>query len=191
MILYIDETETDEFFVVAGLLVDSATNVHAAYNRFKKSIRGIHISPKYKAKVFTEFKSTLLDRDYRTIKRKMLLEIQSLDGAIIYSCCLKKGTKLNQILKESLYITLLATIFTEVKDETAVIFDRFGKPDFEAKIIESATAFPCITEIQPMDSQEEPGLQFVDNICSVIRLHRSSKDENHFFEIIEKMIREV
>lgn len=42
-----------------------------------------------------------------------------------------------------------------------------------------------------MDSQEEPGLQFIDNICSVLRLYRASKDENEFYKIIEEMVREV
>ena len=191
MVLYIDETENEEFFIVAGLLVESDSVVQASYKHFKKSIRGMHIPDRYKAKVYTEFKSTLLDRDYRRIKQRMLVEIQELNGAIIYSCRLKKGTKLNQILKESLYITLLSSIFGELHEETTVIFDRFGKTDFEDNIKECANAYPCIRDIHPRDSQEEPGLQFIDNICSVLRLHRTRKDSENFYSLIEKMVREV
>ena len=191
MILYIDETENDDYFIVAGLLVESPTDVLTSYKRFKKKIKGISIPSKYKAKVYTEFKSTLLDRDYRRIKQRMLMEIQELNGAIIYSCRLKKGVKLNQVLKESLYITLLSSIFGELSKETTVIFDRFGKPDFENNIKESANAFPCIKDIYPRDSQTEPGLQFIDNICSVIRMYRSQKDTERFYDLIEKMVKEV
>ena len=83
MVLYIDETENEEFFIVAGLLVESDSVVQASYKHLKKSIRGMHIPDRYKAKVYTEFKSTLLDRDYRRIKQRMLVEIQELNGAII------------------------------------------------------------------------------------------------------------
>lgn len=191
MILYIDETENDDFFIVAGLLSKNIADVQAAYKRFKKKIAGMSIPHKYKARVFTEFKSTLLDRDYRKIKLHMLTEILQLNRAIIYSCRIKKGAKLNQVLKESLYITLLSSIFGELTDETQVIFDRFGKPDFEADIMESAAAFPCIKSIYPKDSQTEPGLQFVDNICSVIRMHRSQTDTENYYNLIKSMIKEV
>lgn len=36
MILYIDETENDNYFIVTGLLVTSKQNVDMTYKRFKK-----------------------------------------------------------------------------------------------------------------------------------------------------------
>ena len=54
MILYIDETENEQLFIVAGLLVDSETEIETAYKRFKNRIHGYKLSPKYKSKIFTE-----------------------------------------------------------------------------------------------------------------------------------------
>ena len=39
-----------------------------------------------------------------------------------------------------------------------------------------------------MDSQTSSGLQFVDNICSVIRLHLTNQDEEDYFEIIKEKV---
>ena len=85
MVIYIDETENDDFFIVVGLCVSGEDRVRNAYKRFKKSIRGYVIPEKYKSRLYTEFKSTLLDRDYSRIKKRMLEEIISLDGKILYS----------------------------------------------------------------------------------------------------------
>ena len=40
MVLYVDETENDDFFIVAGLLVESEEAVNESYKRFKKALRG-------------------------------------------------------------------------------------------------------------------------------------------------------
>ena len=48
-----------------------------------------------------------------------------------------------------------------------------------------------VVGIVPMDSQLEPGLQFIDNICSSIRLHLSGEDNNHYYEKIEHLVKEV
>ena len=46
MILYIDETENDECFIVAGILANADLEVESAYRRFKKSIKSIDFEVK-------------------------------------------------------------------------------------------------------------------------------------------------
>lgn len=191
MVLYIDETENEEFFIVAGLLVDSEASINLAYKRFKKRIQGFKLGKKVKSDLFTEFKATLLDKKYQRIKVRMLEEIRDLDGVILFSCHEKKGPKFNQILKESVYITLFSSIVSALAQETIVIFDSFGKADFENRIMRSVDANPIVTNIFPKESQSEPGLQFIDNICSVIRLHLSGEDSFNYFSFIEKMAKAV
>lgn len=90
MILYIDETENDNYFIVTGLLVTSKQNVDMTYKRFKKKVNAMNLSPKRKEKNFNEFKSVILDREFQKIKKIMLIEIMKLKNQIIYSCYLKK-----------------------------------------------------------------------------------------------------
>ena len=75
--------------------------------------------------------------------------------------------------------------------ETTIVFDIFGKQAFENNIVDSASTTKTVVDIYPQDSQQEPGLQFVDNICSVIRLHKTGKDVFSYYDYIEKMIKEV
>ena len=191
MILYVDETENEELFIVTGLLVDSETSVENAFRRFKKSVRGFKLHPKSKSRIFTEFKSTLLDNDYQRIKVRMLEEIRATEGAVIFSCYMKKGIKFNQILKESVYITLFSSIVKSIEEDVSIVFDSFGKTDFEARIIESVLHLNNVNDVTPGNSEKVHGLQFADNICSVIRLHKSGDSKDMYFQLIEKMIREV
>lgn len=191
MILYIDESENENYFIVAGLLVDSPLTVQKAHRHFKKQIKNYKISDKAKEKVYVEFKSKLIDRNYYRVKQRLLGEIADLDADILYSCYAKKYPKLNQVQKESAYITLISNILSNLKCECTVVFDRFGKKDFEARIIDSANDNALVTEIYPEDSQVDPGLQFADNICSTIRLHISDDDPHNYFGIIEDMIEEI
>ena len=191
MIIYIDETENDNYFIVAVLLAKSEQAVDLAYKRFKKRIKNLKIPDRYKSKVYMEFKSTYLDHDYSKIKTKMLEEIQTVDGCIIYSCYIKKNAKFNQIVKESVYITLLSKILSNIESKIDVVFDRFGKSDFETRIIESTKLNKNILSIKPKDSQLVSGLQFADNICSVIRLNKSSEDKFDYYNFIENMVIEV
>lgn len=191
MILYVDETENEEYFIVAGLLVDSTTTVEKAYQRFKRRIKGFKLHPKSKGKIYTEFKSTLLDNDYQRIKVRMLEEIRDTEGAIIYSCYLRKGLKFNQVLKESVYITLLSSIVKCIDTEVEIVFDSFGKADFEDRIIKSVFFIDWVKAITPGNSEIEHGLQFADNICSVIRLHKSGDPKDMYYKIIENLIQEV
>ena len=41
------------------------------------------------------------------------------------------------------------------------------------------------------DLQKQHGLQFADNICSVIRRYKSEDDESHYYDVIEKYVKEV
>jgi len=52
-------------------------------------------------------------------------------------------------------------------------------------------SYQNVQAIMSMDSQKEAGLQFVDNICSVVRLHKSGTDEFGFYKLIEKHVKEV
>ena len=68
MILYIDETESDDYFIVAGLLTSSKAATNLSYKHFKKKLRSMKISDKEKQRIFYEFKAVLLDRHYQRIK---------------------------------------------------------------------------------------------------------------------------
>lgn len=65
MILYVDETENEECFIVAGLLLSSNTEANTIYARFKNDIKGFKISKKQKEFVYIEFKSFLLDSRFQ------------------------------------------------------------------------------------------------------------------------------
>ena len=82
-------------------------------------------------------------------------------------------------------------MLNSLDQNVSVIFDRFGKNDFEQRIIDSLQPLEVVTEIYPKDSQRHPGLQFADNICSTIRLHLSGKDKFCYYEYLEKFISEV
>ena len=121
----------------------------------------------------------------------MLLEIKEIDGAIIYSCYMIKNAQFNQALKEATYIVLLSNIVANIKEPVDIIFDSFSKEDFEANIIRSMQSFDVVNSIMPCHSELEPGLQFIDNICSAIRLHEADSDKDGFYIIIEEMVHKV
>lgn len=190
MILYIDETENDNYFIVTGLLVTSKQNVDMTYKRFKKKVNAMNLPPKRKEKIFNEFKSVILDREFQKIKKIMLIEIMKLKNQIIYSCYLKKDWNFNQNEKEVQYIKLLNNIVSSISDDIDIIFDTFNKKDFETKIIESLIIKENVISIQPKNSFDEAGIQFVDNLCSVVRKSLSEK-ENEFFIIIKNNLIQV
>ena len=191
MILYVDETEHEEYFIVAGLLAPSKQDVNFAYKKFKKSVQNYPLTSKTKQKIFLEFKSTLIDKQFQKIKNKMLLQIKEIDGVVLYSCYVKKQKNMKQILKESVYITLLSNIINSIDEPVNIIFDEFKNKKFEGLIAETFKNFDNVKTIVPRDSQEEPGLQFADNICSVVRLHLTEQDKNKYYSYIESMIKEV
>ena len=131
MVLYIDETENREYFIVAGLLSENEASIDLAYKQFKNKVKGYKISHKAKSRLFTEFKSVLMDRNYPKYKRKMLEEISSTNCSILYAYYSKNGSNINQILKQSIYITLISEIVSCIEQNIDIIFDGFGIEGFE------------------------------------------------------------
>ena len=191
MLLFVDETENEEYFIVTGLLLESRENALEIFRHFKSRIRNMHISSKEKAVVYTEFKSTLLDRKYQRIKIRMIEELVKTDPCIVYSCYIKKGDSFPQEYKEETYLTLLSKIVSSIEHDVSVIFDSFNKNDFEKRIINRLSTYTNVQAIMPRDSQKEPGLQLVDNLCSIIRMHKSTTDKNDFYAMIQSHVEEV
>lgn len=191
MILYVDETECPEYFIVTGLLVRSKEDVALAFKKFKNKISDDFISKHYKTQIFTEFKSTLIDRNFQKIKFRMLEEINSIDHNVIYSCYIKKGKHFSQKEKERAYINMISKIVSSIEDTIEVVFDTFNKKDFESNIIKKLLSFKHITASHAADSQKEDGIKFVDNLCSVVRLHKTNLDESDFYAIIMNSVKEV
>ena len=69
MILYVDETENEEYFIVTGLLAESEKVINDTYYSFKKKLSDYKIASKLKGKLFTEFKSTITICHFPSIKR--------------------------------------------------------------------------------------------------------------------------
>lgn len=191
MIIYIDETEHDDFFIVAGLFAKSDNDIILAYKHFKNSISHFPLSQNVKRNVFLEFKSTILDKQYQRIKKRLLSEITTIDGSVIFSCYTKKQKNLKQHQKESIYISLLSNIINSIDENVDIVFDEFKNRKFEEAIISTLSQFQNVHSISKNDSQSCPGLQFADNICSVIRLHLTDSDSDYYYEIIESMVREA
>ena len=191
MILFVDETENDDYFIVTGLLLNSREDAALSYKKFKNKINRMPFAKKDKAKVFTEFKSTLLDRHYQKVKIRMIESLGEVDRHIIYSCYIKKSPRFPQTYKEDVYISLLSNIVLGIKEDISIIFDTFNKPEFERRIADRIYLYSNVQAIMPRDSQLEPGLQFVDNMCSIIRLNLSGQDKYNFFEMIKDWVIEV
>ena len=75
--------------------------------------------------------------------------------------------------------------------QISIIFDTFNKSDFEDRIIDRISSYGNVQAIMARDSQIEPGLQLVDNMRSILRLHKSDSDKYGFYPMIEKWVREV
>jgi len=191
MRMYVDETGNNEIFLVAGLVTASPESVELAYKQFKKSISADYIPAKYKSKIYTEFKSTLLDRDYSHIKRKMLQTIASTDSLIVYSCTTGRTVVRNKTVFQSTYITLLSKIVNNFHDDIDIQFDAFGDMLFEETIVASMKNIPYVRSIEPTDSRVTWGIQFIDNICSVLRLKETNSDHHGYYEIIRSKVQRV
>lgn len=181
MILFVDETECEDYFIVAGLLTDSKLKTDATFKKFKKKVKNFHISPKDKEKIFTEFKSVILDKKYQRIKVCMLEHISTMNYSIYYAVYKKKSKSFYQQEKENVYISLLNKIVSQIDCEIDIIFDTFNKTDFELKIIESIKQNHNVLSIVQQDSRLEYGLQFIDNICSIIRHHIYEKNSTLYY----------
>ena len=173
------------------MLLRSREDTQKAYKHFKKEISSFPIQAREKSILYTEFKSTILDRRYKRIKYKMLEALGEIAPCVIYSCYIKKGAVFTQAFKEETYLTLLSKIVACIDDDISVVIDAFNKRDFEERIEDRILSYPNVQAVMPRDSQKEAGLQFVDNLCSVIRLKKSETDTYDFFTYIEQWIIEV
>ena len=191
MLLFVDETENEDLFIVTGFLVKSKEDADFAYKHFKRKIRDYRISDREKRKLFTEFKSTLMDQHYQKLKIKMLEEVIAFDNTVIYSTYIKKDEVFRQSRKEDIYVLLLSKIVASLEQETEIIYDTFNKHDFEERINATIAPFSHITSIHSADSRTEAGLQFVDNLCSVIRLYEAGKDHYSFYQIIADRVKMI
>lgn len=191
MVLFVDETENEDLFLVGGVLAASRDDAFTAYKRFKKGIKDYPITENERRKIYTEFKSFILDKGYQRIKARMMREIDSLNGCVIFSCYAKKDSYFPQYKKEEVYVDLLSCIVSSINEDISVIFDGFSIPTFEQTIIETISSHKNVQAIMCRNSQTEPGLQFADNICSVLRHYKTTKEKSECYKIIEKRIREV
>ena len=190
MILYVDETENDEYFIVAGLVVRNYRAIDLAYRHFKNRVNNYQMKLNSKEKVYREFKSTAIDKHYQKVKNTMLEEIDKINNHFIIYSTQRKQRIFKQIDKERAYICLLSRI-AEYCGEIDIIYDSFNSRKIDKKIREELFKFANVRSIIPRDSQEEPGLQFADNICSAIRYHISFNDRYKYFEKIESKVVEI
>ncbi len=191
MILYVDETENDEYYIVASLMVKSEKDVRLAFRQFKNIISNFSISQKTKQKIFIEFKSTLLDTRFQKIKKILLKSIVPISEGIYYAYYKKTNSILKERQKELIYISLLFEIANNINYPIDIVFDKFGNKNFEASIIEKISNLENVLSINPIDSQNSVGLKFVDNICSIIRLHLSNQDSYNFYKIIKNIVKKI
>lgn len=189
MILYVDETESDDYFILTGLLVENRYFVDMAYKHFKNRIKYYPLNKHAKERIYIEFKSFILDKHYQRIKNIMLEEIAKIDNCkILYSIKRKKYGHFKQSDKENTYIELIAKLAKECGD-VSIIFDSFNNPRFEAKIIDKLCKLDNVVNARPMNSQDDHGLIFVDNLCGAIRLYISNLDTNGYYnKILSKVI---
>ena len=110
---------------------------------------------------------------------------------VIYSTYIKKDEVFRQSRKEDIYVLLLSKIVASLEQETEIIYDTFNKHDFEERINATIAPFSHITSIHSADSRTEAGLQFVDNLCSVIRLYEAGKDHYSFYQIIADRVKMI
>lgn len=118
-------------------------------------------------------------------------EIKDLKSSVIYSCFYKKETNLKQSIKEKIYIQSLKKIVSSITDEIEIIYDEFRIERFEYKIKKIIETYQNVKRIIPMNSELEAGLMYVDNLCSVIRLHLSNEDKYKFYDYIKDISIEV
>ena len=189
--LYIDESLDEKVFVVGGILVNSEKDLLLAYSQFKKQIMNIPMTRKQKENVTYEFKSSLLDRTYPQIKRKLLYKLNILDCNIVYSYK-KLDAKLVQEDKENFYIELLSKIVSNINEDVTIItFDSFGNTKFENRIVKEIREIKNVKSIIKDESYNNKGLQFADNVVGVIRRKLSDVDDNNFFDIISNRTIEI
>ena len=189
-ISYIDETETNEFFIVCALTVESDLELEESFKSFKKKARNLStkLKEKEKRKLFTEFKSVELDNKYPGIKRAMLNHIDLLDCSITYSYQRKSQPEIKFEEKKKLYITAIHEALDIIDKPKYAIFDYFKNKKFEQEIIDSFITDEKVLLIAPGDSKVYSGLKYVDNICSVVRNKINDNDMHNYYYLIEDKV---
>ena len=86
---------------------------------------------------------------------------------------------------------MVAKIVGSISEKTDVIFDKFNKKDFESNIVKKLLSFEHICNATPTDSLDEAGLKFADNLCSVMRLHKTNLDRSNFYALVADYVKEV
>lgn len=189
--LFIDESIDDNYYVVGGILTNSENDLLLVYNQFKKQVLNMPLTNKQKINITTEFKSTLLDKTYPQIKKKLLYKVNSFNCNVIYSYKVLEE-KINKEISESTYIDLLTNIVKSIDDDIIVItFDNFSNTKFEDKIIDTISNLKNVKSIRKDYSYNNKGLQFADNVVGVIRRKLSNVDDNGFFDIISNRTIEI
>lgn len=82
-------------------------------------------------------------------------------------------------------------IVSSIHQDINIIFDGFKNQKFEEKIIEEISKYDHVLSIQANESFDEAGLQFIGNICSVLRLYQTNSDKNQFYELIKDSVIKV
>lgn len=189
--LYIDESIDENNFVVGGILANSVNDVDIAYKQLKKQIERIPMTRKQKESVTCELKSTLLDRSFKQIKRKLLYKLQSFDCVVMYNSKKIDG-RINQEQKEYIYIQLLKELIKSIEEELIVVtFDEFNNKRFDNNIINEIGCLTNVKEIKKDQSYNNRGLQFADNVCGVIRRHLSDVDKDNLYDIISNITKTI
>ena len=191
MMLYIDETENEQYFIVVGLLANTKEEINHSFKHFKKYVNSLNYKPKDKQVMFIEFKSVMLDRKFQKVKSILLNEINKINCTIYYSYYKKEKHSFKQSQKEKIYINLLEKIVSSIDSRIDVIYDGFSNIDFESKIEKRISILENINSICSGNSQNEAGLKYVDNICSTIRLHISNEDKYQFYSSIKNIVIKV
>ena len=190
MVLYIDETQNDNYFIVACVVFDSKETELLAYKQFKKAVENYPINSKLKQKVFNEFKATLLDRSFPRIKRTLLENLKNNATCMMYSVKDITNIVFNQLEKENSYISLLTNIVNSLDFKAELICDNFNLKGFEDRIISTFSRNENVISVKIRDSKLEGGLQFADNVCSTIR-HYVSGADNELYSIISSSVKKV
>ena len=191
MILYVDETENVEYFILTGLLLESEKVAKDIYYSFKRKANRYKMPENLKAKLYTEFKSTLMDEKFPTLKKKMIEEIKAVDNLIIYSIYVKKDKRLEKDLKFDLYTRMLSKIIESVGQDLDIVFDKCSNNSVDEFITKTISKVQNVNSIKAADSQLTPGLQLVDNMCSIIRRKYTNSDINGHYELIASNIKET
>ena len=106
--------------------------------------------------------------------------------------CPGLGTKFSPAERlRSGYIELLSRIVASISEDVSIIFDKFNLPAFETRIVQTISKYKKVQAIMPQDSQTEPGLQFADNICSILRHKKTTNTANEYYKLLENKIHEV